>query len=188
MDHHSFPLSELTSAFHPLGTTLCSRHYALGIILSLCSLYLLLHGFIPHSQAPYQLCCAVFLLTCGWKQCCKRTGKTDWGETLFWSWAAHSVQRAGTKICVPIWPGYPKHKAAQSTRLACSVLLDFLFTLLTGEGGWLWKCRLCPLGAAHLIPPLWAIRISSLSFLTFLKLPSAPGCSSQRPPSMACLF
>lgn len=58
MDHHSFLLSEPASAFHPLGTT---------IILSLHSLYLLSHGFVPHSQAPYQLCCAVFLLTCGWK-------------------------------------------------------------------------------------------------------------------------
>lgn len=58
MDHHSFLLSELTSAFHPLGVT---------VILSLRSLYLPSHGFVLHSQAPYQLCCAVFLLTSGWK-------------------------------------------------------------------------------------------------------------------------
>lgn len=200
MDHHSFILSEQPSMFCPLSTTL---------IFCLSSFYLLSHSFFPHFGAPYQPCCAVFSSHL-WVEVMlqeDRKGLVRRGGDLIlklislvlthqlmstkmqvFKW---SVQWPGSKILVGLDKGslrWPREQDLPALKYSSYLLV----TALAREGSWLWKCPLCPLGAAHdfcvsPVPPLWVIRISSLSFCTFSELPRAPACSlsSHHLPSMA---
>lgn len=82
-----------------------------------------------------------------------------------------SVQWPGNKILVPSWPGQGSLQPPREQGLPALKSSHLLVTALAGEGGWFWKCPLCPLGAArdfciHPVPPLRVIRISSLPFLS----------------------